>query len=112
MKSKENEIEVIEINTIDELDNYLHEKVIQDMKSRENGEEIKQNKVKLSISPEIYKMGMENVHQILMMKSIDRALNDPYVKNYPNDKTNVHDSVTFENTILPILLDNENITYH
>jgi len=103
---------IVNINTIDELDNFFHEQVIDRMKSKQDGTDIQPKKlVKLILSQELQSMGMEVISEILQMKAMDRALNDTDVKNL-KDKTSVHGSVTFEKNILPILCNNKKITYH
>ncbi len=117
---------IVNIETIDELDDYLHEKVMTDMKARASGIEADTIKtVKLVLSDKLNKMGMDNITEMLMMKSVERALNDPEINNRElkyedltdlSNNSDVLDSdeenPTFENTVLPILIGNKNVTYH
>lgn len=106
-------MEIIEIDTLEELDNYLHEQVIDHMKSEECGLEIlPKEPVKLVLSQKILNMSSETIIEILQMKSIERALNDPYLKDNHHKMIKNDENLTFENTILPILSGNKKVTYH
>lgn len=102
---------IVHINTIDELDEFFHQQVIDRMKAEESGEDAPQKLVKVVLGEDLQKIGIENLTAMMLMKCVDRVLNHPDVLGLKGN-TNVHESATYENTILPLLCDDENVTYH
>lgn len=117
---------ILNIETIEELDDYLHKQVMDHMNHMEKGLQSPIIKpVKLVFSDRLNIIGMENITQMLMMRSVERALNDPEINKRKisfdeltdlSMNSDVLDSdeenQTFENTVLPILIGNKNVTYH
>lgn len=103
---------IINVNSIEELDDLFHEEIMRSMREEKEGEEFKPSKpMKVILGKKLTDMGMENITQILMMRCIDRALNDPEIKNMESNKPSRKDYKKFENTIYPLVWD-KNATYH
>jgi DNA modification methylase len=92
----------IYIKSIDELDQYLHESVMAEMKGIQKSE-----KVHLILNPNIYNIGIENLFDILMMKSMHRCMNDPEFQKYSKKEIPNDNRSTEENGILSILTDDK-----
>src|SRR3982751_3405887 len=80
---------IINVNSIEELDDLFHEEIMRSMREEKEGKEFKPSKpMKVILGKKLTDMGMENITQILMMRCIDRALNDPEIKNMESNKPN------------------------
>lgn len=67
---------VVYINTVDEYDQFLHEQTMRIIEIRKKGENSVPN-IYVKINDEILNMDQDHLYELLMMKSIDRALTDP-----------------------------------
>lgn len=66
-------------NSVDELDQFLHELTLKQMECVRNG--TKPPKGKIVLTKELQKLGNDNITALLRSMSWDRALNDPYLRN-------------------------------
>lgn len=105
--------ETIVVNSIDELDDYFHKISVESANLGKSPEEIRE-KYKLVYGKDLESLGKENIYEALIMRSIEKALNDPYLNS--SDECVAYDEegnpLTFKNTIYPLLGINEQTTFH
>lgn len=104
--SNDNKEKYLYINTVDELDQYLHDRTMEVISSLKDQGTIPEKEIVI-LSDTIYEIGEDNLFEILMMKAMDRALNDPELK-INSDRKDVRD---IQNNINSLFVD-EKATHH
>ncbi len=67
-------------NSVAELDQFLHELCIEQMKCVRNGK--RPPKAKIVLSKDLQELGNDNITALLRTMSWDRAMTDPSLKNH------------------------------
>lgn len=103
---KNEDIKTVYINTVDELDQFFHDRVMLEMKGLKKPE-----KVNIILKPDIYKMGTENLFDIMMMKSMQRCMTDTDLMKDSKKEIQNNNRSNSENGILS-LVTNDKSTIH
>jgi hypothetical protein len=106
--TKETDIETVYIDSVEELDHYLHDMSLQQMAAHHSGSTPPPKK-KIIVNKKIWDMGADNLFESMMMKMMNRAMNDKGINDI-NPKDIEGDIETAQN-ILSLFKD-ENAIVH
>jgi hypothetical protein len=78
--TKETDIETVYIDSVEELDQCLTDMTLQQMAADQSGSKPPPKK-KIVLNKKIWEMGADNLFEIMMMKMMDRVMNDKRINN-------------------------------